>query len=104
MDCLRSDDVERDVAIEAAFSVGPCFASCYATNAKYPPPPQTDVKIETVFSTWSVPSLYGKPWRLFKVIRRSVVGWRSEQQQQTVRVEKSTCEDLACDLKTPSVL
>jgi hypothetical protein len=27
-----------------------------------------DVTIETVFSAWSVPILYGKPWRLFKVI------------------------------------
>jgi hypothetical protein len=44
-----------------------------------------DVIIE-LFSAWSMPSLYGKPRRLFKVIC-----------QQS---KKSACEDLACDLKT----
>jgi hypothetical protein len=59
----------------------------------------------TVFSAWSVQSLYGKLGRLFKVIHQSVVGWRSEQRKQAVRVEeKSTCEDLMCDLKTLNVL
>jgi hypothetical protein len=32
-----------------------------------------DVIIE-LFSVWSVPSLYGKPRRLFKVIRQLAVG------------------------------
>jgi hypothetical protein len=41
MNCLGSDDVVRDVTIEAVFSVGPCFASFYATHAKHFPPKRT---------------------------------------------------------------
>jgi hypothetical protein len=38
MDCLGGYDVIRDLTIEKVFSVGPCFASCCATHAKYFPP------------------------------------------------------------------
>jgi hypothetical protein len=41
MDCLGSDDVVRDVTVEAVLSVGPCFAGYYATHAKYLPPKRT---------------------------------------------------------------
>jgi hypothetical protein len=38
MDCPGSDDVACDLIIGEVFSVDPCFASCYATHSKLPPP------------------------------------------------------------------
>jgi hypothetical protein len=50
MDCLGSDDVVRDVRIEAVFSVGPCFASCYVRQAKHSPrPPNRTLQLRLCF-------------------------------------------------------
>jgi hypothetical protein len=48
MGCLRGNDVVRDVTIKAVFSVGPCFASCCATDAKLPPTRRTQFSYSVV--------------------------------------------------------